>query len=355
MIEPPRHLGRERAVLAPLLTLVLASLPSHLLQDEVNTIRVFQEASPVVVNISSLRVERYLFSFDVSQVPAGTGTGFVWDAQGHIVTNFHVIEQASKVLVSFKNGESREASLVGVEPYKDIAVLRAELPTSLTYQPLELANSSQLIVGQKAIAIGSPFGLDQTLTRGVISALGRQVQGIGGVTIRDLIQTDASINPGNSGGPLLDSKGDLIGMNTMIFSRSGTSSGIGFAVPANTIQRVVTQLIKYGRVQQPGLGIQAFPDHVAQRLGLQGVVLMEVVANGPAGRAGLRGTRRARGGRLVLGDVLVSIDGRKIATYDDLYGALDERKIGDEVEVGYQRGGQRAVVRLRLADVEDMQ
>lgn len=340
---------------APLLALVFAALPNSLLPDEVNTIQVFQAASPVVVNIGSLRMERDLFLFDVSEVPAGTGTGFLWDNQGHIVTNFHVIEQASKVLVFFKNGESQAAALVGVEPRKDIAVLRAKLPANLSFRPLTIANSSQLLVGQKAIAIGSPFGLDHTLTRGVISALGRQVQGIGGVTIRDMIQTDASINPGNSGGPLLDSQGSLIGMNTMIFSQSGSSAGIGFAVPSNTIQRIVSQIIKFGRVQQPGLGIQVFPDHVAARLGIEGVVLMQVAPRGPAGSVGLRGTKRLRGGRLQLGDVILSINGKKVASYDDLYGLLDNYKIGDEVEVGFLRDGAKTKVRVRLADVEDMQ
>lgn len=327
--------------------------PSYLLPDEQNTIEVFNAASPVVVNVSSLRYARDFFSFDVSEVPAGTGTGFFWDKIGHIVTNFHVIEDANRLLISFKDGSTSEARVVGVEPNKDVAVLRVDKPRQLAFEPLQLANSTTLMVGQKAIAIGSPFGLDQTLTRGVVSALGRQVKGAGGVTIRDMVQTDAAINPGNSGGPLLDSRGFLIGMNTMIYSQTGTSAGVGFAVPANTVQRVVAQIIKYGRTRQPGIGIQAFPDHVTMRLGIKGVALMQVQPNGPAARAGLQGARRVRGGRLILGDVLVAVDKKPIKSFDDLYTAFDAHQVGDEILLTYLRQERTHEVRLKLIDSGD--
>jgi S1-C subfamily serine protease len=329
-------------------------LPDYLLPDEVNTIQVFETASPVVVNVSTMRVERYLFSYDTAEVPAGTGSGFVWDQAGHIVTNFHVIQGADKVVVAFKDGKSAPASLVGVEPRKDIAVLKVDMPPGHDVTPMPVANTSGLRVGQKTIAIGSPFGLDQTLTKGVISALGRSIEGVGGVTIRDMIQTDASINPGNSGGPLLDSRGWLIGMNTMIYSRSGGSAGIGFAVPANTIQRIVAQLIKYGRVQQPGMGISAFDESVTSRLGVVGVLLQRVVEGGPAAKAGLQGTYRNRHGQIIFGDLIVAVGDKPVKNYDDLYGALDQMEIGAEVEVTYVRDRKKAKTTVKLVDVQDV-
>lgn len=332
------------------------AIPSHLLPDEVNTIQVFQAASPWVVHVNTMRVERDLFSFDVSEVPAGVGTGFVWDRAGHIVTNFHVVQGAAKVTIAFKNGQTAAASVVGVEPRKDIAVLKVALPKELIASalPFNVANSTELLVGQKTIAIGSPFGLDQTLTRGVVSALGRQVDGVGGVTIRDMIQTDASINPGNSGGPLLDSRGYLIGMNTMIFSQSGGSAGIGFAVPSNTIKRIVSELIKHGRVQQPGIGISAFDESVTARLGVQGVLLRAVTRGGPAAVAGMRGTMRTRVGEIVIGDLIVAIDDKEVKNYDDLYNVLDGYKIGDTVEVTYVRERKKFRVPIKLLDQSDL-
>lgn len=328
-----------------------APLPSYLLPDEINTVQVFQGVSPAVVNVNTLRVERYLFSLEATEIPAGTGTGFIWDKLGHIVTNVHVISDASKIVVALKDGRSLPAKLVGAEPRKDVAVIKVKGLDGV--EPVQVANSTALHVGQKAIAIGSPFGLEQTLTKGVISALGRQIRGFGGVTIKDMIQTDASINPGNSGGPLLDSRGYLIGMNTMIYSQSGTSAGIGFAVPSNTIKRIVTELIRYGRVKQPGLGIEAFSDNVTGRLGLSGVLLREVVAGGPAAKAGLRGTTRNQFGAIVLGDRIVSVDGKEVQTYDDLYSALDEKQSGESVAVGFIRDGRRRQVSVTLLDLQD--
>ena len=194
-----------------------------------------------------------------------------------------------KFNISFKDGTAVEATLVGKERNKDIAVLKLATLPKTPGEPFGLADSSKLQVGQKTIAIGSPFGLDQTVTTGIVSATGRAIPGIGGVSIRDMIQTDASINPGNSGGPLLDSRGYLIGMNTMIYSQSGTSAGVGFAVPSNTIERIVRQLIRYGRVRQPGIGVSAFPDEVTSRIGVEGVIIMEVLPGGPAGSSWTQG------------------------------------------------------------------
>jgi S1-C subfamily serine protease len=269
-------------------------------------------------------------------VPAGSGTGFVWDDKGHVVTNFHVVQGAESLVVTFQNQQRFDAKVVGVEPKKDIAVLKVMAPADLL-KPVRVAASGELEVGQKTIAIGNPFGLDHTLTTGIVSALGRQVQGIGGVTIRDMIQTDAAINPGNSGGPLLDSSGHLIGMNTMIFSKSGSSAGIGFAVPVRTIARVVPQIVKSGRAEQLGLGIGIDPaQRLERRFGLRGVVVVNVPESSPAFKAGFRGLRRTPQG-VSLGDVIVSVNGQKVESFDDLYNVLDASKAGDKVVVGVLR------------------
>jgi len=329
-------------------------IPPYLLPDEVNTIKLFQKHSSSVVNINSMRIQRYLFSFDTTEVPAGTGTGFIWSKEGFIVTNFHVIQDASQIIVSFKNGQTAKAQVVGVEPSKDIAVLKTELPKDFEFSVLSLSDSNNLLVGQKVVAIGNPFGLDQTVTTGIISALGRSIIGIGNVTIRDMIQTDASINPGNSGGPLLDSRGFLLGMNTMIYSKSGTSAGVGFALPANTISRTVNDIIKYGRVKQPGIGISFFDDSVTRRLGMRGVLVKEVAQNGPAEKAGMRGTTRNRYGEIVIGDLIVAVDGEAVATYDDLYLIFDQKKIGDEVSVSIVRDRKKRQLKIKLIDFQDL-
>ena len=322
-----------------------------LLPSELNTIEVVGAWADRVVNVSSVRVTRDFF-FDIREIPSGTGTGFLWDSVGHIVTNFHVVDKANRLLVTMKDGTTLAAKRVGGEPRKDIAVLKVNLPKNMKVEAIRLANSTLIRVGQKAIAIGSPFGLDQTVTQGIVSAMGRTVPGYGNVTIRDMIQTDASINPGNSGGPLLDSRGQLVGMNTAIFSQSGASAGIGFAVPSNTIERIVGQIIRFGRVRQPGLGITTFNDAVAERLGIEGVIIQNVAPGGPAEKAGLRGTERTRAGELILGDVIVRIAKERITSFDDLYNVLDKRRIGEIVEVTIRRGQKLKRARLRLVDLE---
>jgi S1-C subfamily serine protease len=325
---------------------------SHLLPSERNTIEVFERVSGRVVNVSNLRYARVgFFSFDVTEVPAGTGSGFIWDSDGTIVTNFHVIQDADRITVSFKNGKSLPAKVAGFDQRKDIAVLRVKPEATRNTGKFPLADSSRIFVGQKAIAIGSPFGLDQTLTEGVVSALGRSIPGFGGNTIRDMIQTDASINPGNSGGPLLDSRGYLLGMNTMIFSESGGAQGIGFALPANTINRIVTQIIKFGRVIQPSLGFEPFDSSINRQLNLEGVIIRVVADGGGAARAGLRGTHRTRNGDIILGDIIIGVDDKKIRSYDDLLNTLDAYQVGDTVKVAFIREGKKRSLPVQLGDM----
>jgi len=312
---------------------------------------VFEDVGPATVFVTQTQLVRDLWSRRALEVPAGSGSGFVWDDEGHVVTNFHVIDKARSLTVTLHDQSTWEAKYVGGEPKKDIAVLKIDAPPEVLVPVARPAGGHQLIVGQKALAIGNPFGLDHTLTVGVISALGREVRGFGGVSIRDMIQTDASINPGNSGGPLLDSQGRLIGMNTMIYSQSGQSAGIGFAVPVSTIDRIVTQLIETGHVEQVGIGIHILDERVARRWGVEGVVIQEVSSGSPAAEAGLRGLTR-EGQSFRLGDVIVGIDKESVDGYDDLYNALDGRKAGEDVDVHIVRDQRRVSVSIPLVILE---
>ena len=310
------------------------------LEDERNTIAVFRDSAKSTVFVTEKQVVVDYFRGQALEVPAGSGTGFVWDRDGHVVTNFHVVKNARSLTVTLDDNRILVARIVGVEPRKDIAVLRVDAPADALV-PIRLPEKGErLEVGQKAIAIGNPFGLDHTLTTGVVSAVGREVQGIGGVSIRDMIQTDAAVNPGNSGGPLLDSSGRLIGMNTMIYSRSGASAGIGFAVPVSTIMRVVPQIIRTGRAEQVGLGIQIDPEQrLERRARIEGVVVLSVKAGTPAAKAGIEGVEQTAAG-IRLGDVIVAVDGERIRNYDDLYNTLDKYHSGDKVELTINRGGR---------------
>jgi S1-C subfamily serine protease len=318
------------------------------IEDERNTIAVFRNVAQSTVFVTQTRVVQDYFAGTLQEVPAGSGSGFVWDKTGTIVTNFHVVEGARSVTVTFHDQQTFEARVIGLDPRKDIAVLKVDAPAQLLV-PIQVARAEQLEVGQKTIAIGNPFGLDHTLTTGVISALGRQVQGAGGVTIRDMIQTDAAINPGNSGGPLLDSSGQLIGMNTMIYSKTGSSAGIGFAVPISTINRIVSQIVKTGRAEQVGIGVGVDPmQKLERRLGIEGVIILQVPADGPAARAGLKGlTRTWRG--LALGDVIVGVDSARVAHFDDLYTALDAHKPDDTVQLVVMRGDATINIKVKLS------
>jgi S1-C subfamily serine protease len=315
--------------------------------EEEATIRLFRELSPSVVYITSLAVVRDFFTLDATEVPRGTGSGFVWDDDGHVVTNFHVIANASAVQVTLQDQTVLPAELVGVAPEKDLAVLRIRAPRE-KLRPIPIGTSHDLQVGQRVLAIGNPFGLDQTLTTGVVSALGRSITSVAGRRIENVVQTDAAINPGNSGGPLLDSSGRLIGVNTAIQSPSGASAGIGFAVPVDTVNRVVPQLIGHGRLVRPSLGVSIADDRVARRLGLAGVLVIDVEPRSGAAAAGIRPTRQRRDGRVALGDVIVGVGERAVKDANDLFASLEELSPGQTVPVKVRRDGQVVVVQVRL-------
>ncbi len=315
--------------------------------SEQSVIDRFKEAAPSVVYITSISYQRDWFSFDVQAVPTGTGSGFVWDEQGHIVTNYHVIENAQELDVSFKDRKGYRARVVGLAPDKDLAVLKLEAPPG-KLRPIPLGSSSELQVGQSVLAIGNPFGLDHTLTTGVVSALGREIQSATRRRISGVIQTDAAINPGNSGGPLLDSAGRLVGINTAIQSTSGSSAGIGFAVPADTINRVVPQLIARGRLARPDLGFDPLPPNWASYFDApKGVAVMRVHRGGPADRSGLEGLSRS-GQRWMLGDVIAAVNGKAVTSYDSLLDLIENEPIGSTVQLDVLRGNRKLKVALRL-------
>ncbi len=314
--------------------------------DEQNTIDIFRSAAPSVVYITSIAVRRNLFSLNVYEIPQGTGSGFIWDRQGRIVTNFHVISDASRLEVTLADHSSWKASLVGAAPDRDLAVLQITAPAS-KLQPIAVGESNNLLVGQKVFAIGNPFGLDQTLTTGIVSALGREITAVTGRTIHDVIQTDAAINPGNSGGPLLDSAGRLIGVNTAIYSPSGASSGIGFAVPVGEVNRVVPQIISKGKVLRPGLGVTLANRSLTGDLGLEGVLVLKVVSGSAAEQAGLRGTSQVGDG-LVLGDIILAVNGRKVTDYDSLRDEIERYEVGASVLLTLLRDEATAEVSVQL-------
>jgi S1-C subfamily serine protease len=320
----------------------------RLTEDERNTIEVVRKTKNSVVFITNLQYLRDFFFTSDELVPQGSGSGFVWDDRGHIVTNFHVIDEGVKYMVSLPDQRQVEATLVGRDETKDIAVLKLGEPVP-GLAPVTIGTSRDLQVGQKVIAIGNPFGFDHTVTKGIVSALGRTMPGAGGVSIREMIQTDASINPGNSGGPLLDSAGELIGMNTVIVSPSGASSGVGFAVPVDTVKKVVPQLIQFGKVTRPDIGGVSFVrDEAARRAKVEGAVVLEVTRSSRAYGLGLRGLYRDSYGRLRIRDVIMAIDQMKIKSYDDLFAALDGYKIGDSVILTVERDGESRQIKIQL-------
>ncbi|XP_031265261.1 protease Do-like 1, chloroplastic isoform X1 [Pistacia vera] len=328
--------------------------PSRKLQtDELATVRLFQENTPSVVYITNLAVRQDAFTLDVLEVPQGSGSGFVWDKDGHVVTNYHVIRGASDLKVTLADQSAYDAKVVGFDQDKDVAVLRIEAPKN-KLRPIPLGVSADLLVGQKVFAIGNPFGLDHTLTTGVISGLRREISSAAtGRPIQDVIQTDAAINPGNSGGPLLDSSGSLIGINTAIYSPSGASSGVGFSIPVDTVNGIVDQLVRFGKVTRPILGIKFAPDQSVEQLGVSGVLVLDAPANGPAGKAGLLPTKRDAYGRLILGDIITSVNGKKVTNGSDLYRILDQCKVGDKVTVEVLRGDHMEKIPVTLEPKPD--
>jgi S1-C subfamily serine protease len=361
------HLIIQAATATPLVpspTDYLNAEKTYFIENEKNTMEVFSEAAPLVVSVDSTRMSHFFFSSQQQEVPAGSGSGFIWDDKGHIITNFHVIgsalNSASQIWVTTQDGTRLQATVVGSEPAKDIAVLRVKgLSGQSAGFTTKVAASDELRVGQKVLAIGSPFGFEHSLTTGIVSGLNRSMPSVlSSVTIRDMIQTDASINPGNSGGPLLDSRGHLIGMSTSIVSGSGSSAGIGFAVPSNAIKRIANQIITYGEVRQAGLGVvplSPFRKRLLGRYGydVQGGVVIESVAPGsPAARAGLRGIEEHSKLGVRIGDIIVQIDKIKIENFDDLYNALSEKRVGDQVKVQIRRMGRTLTKTVALDLIE---
>ena len=307
--------------------------------NEKATIALFEEAAPSVVFITTSTFEKDYFTMDIAEIPKGSGSGFIWDANGHIVTNYHVIEGADRAIVTLADQSTWDAKLIGKAPDKDLAVLKIEAPADIL-SPLPVGISNNLQVGQTVLAIGNPFGLDQTLTTGIISALGREVNGSGGFPIKDAIQTDAAINPGNSGGPLLNSSGELIGVNTAIYSPSGAYAGIGFSIPVDAVRRVIPELITYGKIKRPTLGIEIAPNGILQRLRKRGILIVRVTPGGPADKAGLQSTLRDRQGNFILGDIILAINDKQVDNMNQLSAELGEYKTGDEIKVTLDRHDQ---------------
>jgi S1-C subfamily serine protease len=314
---------------------------------EEEMIRLFEDAAPSVCFITTSNVRYDFFSRRSAEVRSGSGSGFIWDKQGHIITNFHVIQDADRAQVTLGDRSTWDAKLVGYAPGKDLAVLRIEAPAEVL-QPIRPGRSDDLRVGQSVFAIGNPFGLDQTLTTGIISALGREIESVSGIPIRDVIQTDAAINPGNYGGPLLNSSGDLIGVNTAIYSPSGASAGIGFSIPVDVVKWAVPELIEHGRIMRPSLGVELVNQSISRRLGIKGALILDVEENSSASEAGIRPTRRDRYGRLILGDVIVEVNGERIVSNNDLILALEQYKPGDLVTLTLLREEEKLEVELPL-------
>ncbi len=320
--------------------------------DEQQNIDIYKSKGPAVVNITSITMQ-YDF-FYRTQPAAGAGSGFIVDPRGFVLTNFHVVENARELTVTLADNTQLEAEVAGMDPNNDLALVKVKNPPE-DLSILELGDSSQLLVGQKVLALGNPFGLTQTLTTGIISALGRTIQTRNGRKIDRVIQSDAAINPGNSGGPLLNSAGEVIGINTAIIGSSG-SVGIGFAVPSNTIKKVLPDLIAHGYVRRPWLGVETLETHRLRSLGVnieKGMLIVNTIPNSPAQIAGLRGaTRRVRIRNYVIpwgGDIIVAIDNKTVQTLEELADTIESYQFGEEVEIQFIRGEQERTVRVRLA------
>ncbi|MGE0268782.1 MAG: S1C family serine protease [Candidatus Omnitrophota bacterium] len=324
--------------------------------DEEMNIAIFESVSPSVAFIKNAALQVDWFSAEFYEVPRGAGSGFVWDKDGHIVTNFHVLYRADKIDVTLSDQKTYNAKIVGYSPDHDLAVLKVDAPKDIL-KAIPLGESKHLKVGQKVLSIGNPFGLDYSLTTGVVSALGRSIQAMTGTRIYDAIQTDAAINPGSSGGPLLDSGGQLIGVTTAIYSPSGASAGVGFAIPVDTVKRVVPQLIKYGKVKKVGLGIVLVPDNIRRRLGVDGAMILNILPGGPADKAGLAPTQREGGifGGIIYGDIITKLDDHPVNNNEDLIEYIEKtKKNGDRIEIKYLRNTKLFSTSATLKDLDEL-
>ncbi|HIQ16363.1 MAG TPA: trypsin-like serine protease [Leucothrix sp.] len=311
--------------------------------EEKGTISLFKHNNPAVVYISTVKRVINPYTHDIREIPNGTGTGFIWDNGGHIITNYHVVRNNRTARVRLANQKTYTAKVIGKSERHDIAVLKLDNNLQLP-RPIQPGTSKNLLVGQSVYAIGNPFGLDHTLTTGIISALGRTISDRS-IDMDDLIQTDAAINPGNSGGPLLDSAGRLIGMNVAIYSPSGASAGIGFAIPVDKINRVVPNLIRNGRFIQPIVGIHATDKTnklINDELGIKGILVLGVTANSPAEKAGMIGSQLINGD-LVLGDVIQAIDGQKVEDMNDFLNIIEKHKLNDHIVISILRNGREKI------------
>eukprot|EP00892_Ulva_mutabilis_P010674 jgi/Ulvmu1/797/UM010_0171.1 len=341
----------------------LGSRVARLQSDEQYSVRLFQKARTSVAHIKTLTQPRSSFlQLDPGAIQPGTGSGFLWDTSGHVVTNFHVVQSAARVKVTLSDQRTHDATLVGVDPNNDVAVLKLPADAAAAdggNEPISVGTSHDLMVGQKVFAIGNPFGLDQTLTAGIVSSVNRQIQGVARRVIRDVIQTDAAINPGNSGGPLLDSSGRLIGINTMIYSPGGGGNvGIGFAVPINTVRRSVAQIIAYGRVRRGRIGLRLLGDepsmHLRHALGLPpGVIVHAVEPASGAEQAGIRGFSVNAAGEPVPGDLIIAVGGEKVQSSEDIAAIVEQFSVGDQVPVTLLRGRAEVVINVPLVELPD--
>ncbi len=312
---------------------------------EKTSISLFKNTAPSVAYIYPVSQAADPFGRAVRR--SGTGSGFVWDKAGHIITNYHVVKGASQVYVRLNVSEATIARVIGISPDHDLAVLRVSAsPDKLA--PIPIGSSSNLQIGQSVYAIGNPFGLKQTLTTGIVSALNRGLPTSTSREISGVIQTDAAINPGNSGGPLLDSAGRLIGVNTAIASKSGTYSGIGFAIPVDTVNRIIPQLIRNGKAERPGIGIQAFPQEIAARIGVQGIIVASVLPGGPADKAGLIGVSRSN---RQIGDIIIAVNNKPVRDLGELTKALENAGIGKTVSLIIIRNNTQKSVNITIADI----
>jgi len=341
--------------LYPLTNALAEGSPDYLsfaTDDEANTTEVFQKASPAVVFVTSSELRRQRFTRNIMEIPRGAGSGFIWDAaSGLVVTNYHVVAGADRLTITTQDEETFQAEVVGHAPERDLAVLRMiDPPASLTALPL--GDSSELSVGRKVLAIGNPFGLDTSLTVGVVSALDREIQSPSNRTIRGVIQTDAAINPGNSGGPLLNSLGQLVGVNTAIYSPSGGSAGIGFAIPVNTVIEVVPQLIAFGKIMRPVLGVELASDRWLRQYRVDGVPIVRTYRGFPADNAGMVGARRGSRGEVILGDVITHIDGERVASNDEFLSAMEAHHVGDTIKITTTREGTERQFDVELSEVQ---